>query len=117
MAGMAGSQLPVVVSHGEGRAVYADHEKSALVTRQLQAMRYIDHRGAVASAYPFNPNGSPEGLAGVTSTDGRATIMMPHPERVVRAAQMSWHPRDWDVRYAGASPWMNLFHNARRWLK
>ena len=117
MAGMAGSQLPVVVSHGEGRAVYADHEKSALVTRQLQAMRYIDHRGAVASAYPFNPNGSPEGLAGVTSTDGRATIMMPHPERVVRAAQMSWHPRDWDARYAGASPWMNLFHNARRWLK
>ena len=117
MAGMAGSQLPVVVSHGEGRAAHADHEKSALVTRQLQALRYIDHRGAVASVYPFNPNGSPEGLAGVTSTDGRVTIMMPHPERVVRAVQMSWHPRDWEARYAGASPWMNLFHNARRWLK
>lgn len=118
MAGMAGSQLPVVVSHGEGRAVHADNSnKSALVTRQLQAMRYIDNRGVVARGYPFNPNGSPEGLAGVTSTDGRVTIMMPHPERVVRSIQMSWHPRDWEARYAGASPWMNLFYNARRWLK
>ncbi|MDO8315567.1 MAG: phosphoribosylformylglycinamidine synthase [Rugosibacter sp.] len=134
LAGMAGSQLPVVISHGEGRAVYDDNktsEKSALV-KQLRnkaveletlssplrmALRYIDNRGAVASTYPFNPNGSPNGLAGVTTVDGRVTIMMPHPERVVRAAQMSWHPRDWEARYAGASPWMNLFFNARRWLK
>ena len=111
LADMAGSQLPVVVSHGEGRAAHTDNKKSAL------ALRYIDNRGAVASIYPFNPNGSPEGLAGVTTADGRVTIMMPHPERVIRAARMSWHPRDWEARYAGASPWMNLFHNARRWLK
>ncbi|AJP48386.1 phosphoribosylformylglycinamidine synthase [Rugosibacter aromaticivorans] len=113
LAGMAGSQLPVVVSHGEGRAVHADNKK---LEKSAMALRYIDNRGAVASIYPFNPNGSPEGLAGVTTADGRFTIMMPHPERVVRAAQMSWHPRDWETRYAGASPWMNLFHNARRWL-
>ncbi|HQN46640.1 MAG TPA: phosphoribosylformylglycinamidine synthase, partial [Rugosibacter sp.] len=120
MSSMAGSRLPVVVSHGEGRAVFDNEslEKSALVRRRdMTALRYIDHRGAVATTYPANPNGSPEGLAGVTTADGRFTIMMPHPERVVRVAQMSWHPRDWAQRYEGVSPWMNLFRNARRWLK
>ena len=118
MSSMAGSHLPVVVSHGEGRAVFNESlEKSALVRRRdMTALRYIDHRGAVATTYPANPNGSPEGLAGVTTADGRFTIMMPHPERVVRVAQMSWHPRDWAQRYEGVSPWMNLFRNARRWL-
>jgi phosphoribosylformylglycinamidine synthase len=120
MCDMAGSRLPVVVSHGEGRAVFgnASLEKSALAGRRdMAALRYVDNRGAVATTYPANPNGSPEGLAGVTTADGRFTIMMPHPERVVRVAQMSWHPRDWEQRYRGISPWMNLFMNARRWLQ
>jgi phosphoribosylformylglycinamidine synthase len=117
MAGMEGSQLPVVVSHGEGRAVFADAaampEKSALVIRrEMAALRYIDNHGAVAATYPANPNGSPDGLAGVTTADGRFTIMMPHPERIIRTAQMSWHPRGWGED----SPWLNLFRNARRWL-
>ena len=114
-SGMAGSKLPVVVSHGEGRAVFAGTrtlDKSPLWT----AMRYIDHRGNVATRYPANPNGSPDGIAGVTTADGRFTIMMPHPERTVRTVQMSWHPRDWDERFGGVSPWAAMFRNARRWL-
>jgi phosphoribosylformylglycinamidine synthase len=105
-AGMAGSKLPVVVSHGEGRAVFAGPQKSVL------ALRYIDNRGAPATAYPFNPNGSPEGITGVTTPDGRFTIMMPHPERVFRTVQMSWHPENWGED----SPWMRMFRNARRWV-
>jgi len=104
--GMAGSALPVVVSHGEGRAVFAG-------TRQaVMALRYIDHRGAPATTYPFNPNGSPDGIAGVTTPDGRFTIMMPHPERVFRTVQMSWHPDGWGED----SPWMTMFRNARKWV-
>ncbi|MFN6961268.1 MAG: phosphoribosylformylglycinamidine synthase, partial [Rhodocyclaceae bacterium] len=105
-AGMAGSRLPVVVSHGEGRAVFA----SAI--RPPVALRYVDHRGNVATRYPFNPNGSPEGITGVTTPDGRFTIMMPHPERVFRTMQMSWHP----AGLGEDSPWMTMFHNARRWV-
>ncbi|HLA33757.1 MAG TPA: phosphoribosylformylglycinamidine synthase [Rhodocyclaceae bacterium] len=113
LAGMAGSRLPVVVSHGEGRAVFAGAQKSAL------ALRYIDHRGAVAQTYPANPNGSPDGVAGVTSDDGRFTIMMPHPERTFRKVQMSWQPPHWaqDAKYASDDgPWMQMFRNARRWV-
>jgi len=107
LKGMAGSRLPVVVSHGEGRAVFAgDPKKSAL------ALRYIDNRGAPAANYPFNPNGSPGGATGVTTPDGRFTIMMPHPERIFRTQQMSWHPADWGEY----SPWMTLFRNARKWV-
>ncbi|MEW6164402.1 MAG: phosphoribosylformylglycinamidine synthase [Pseudomonadota bacterium] len=105
-SGMAGSKLPVVVSHGEGRAVFAGEQKSVL------AARFVDHRGAPAAAYPFNPNGSPDGVTGVTTPDGRFTIMMPHPERVFRTAQMSWHPEGWGED----SPWMTMFRNARRWV-
>ncbi|WP_310452302.1 phosphoribosylformylglycinamidine synthase [Sulfuritalea sp.] len=108
LAGMAGSKLPVVVSHGEGRAEFAaDQNGKALV-----AMRYIDNRGAVATGYPFNPNGSPEGLAGVTTADGRFTIMMPHPERTFRSVQMSWQPPG----LGEDAPWLEMFRNARRWL-
>jgi phosphoribosylformylglycinamidine synthase len=106
---MAGSKLPVVVSHGEGRAEFADATSQGGV---LTALRYIDNRGAVATTYPFNPNGSPAGLAGVTTADGRFTIMMPHPERTFRSVQMSWHPQGMD----DGAPWLEMFSNARRWL-
>ncbi|MDK9704920.1 MAG: phosphoribosylformylglycinamidine synthase [Sulfuritalea sp.] len=108
LAGMAGSKLPVVVSHGEGRAEFA----ASLDGKALAAMRYIDNRGAVATSYPFNPNGSPDGLAGVTTADGRFTIMMPHPERTFRSVQMSWQPSG----LGEDAPWLEMFRNARRWL-
>ncbi|MBK8335476.1 MAG: phosphoribosylformylglycinamidine synthase [Sterolibacteriaceae bacterium] len=110
-ADMAGSRIPVVVSHGEGRAVFAgvDAQDNALV-----AMRYVDNAGKVATTYPANPNGSPAGIAGVTTADGRFTIMMPHPERVFRSVQMSWAPAAW--RAQDMSPWFRMFANARRWL-
>jgi phosphoribosylformylglycinamidine synthase len=76
------------------------------------ALRYVDNRGAVATAYPANPNGSPDGIAGVTTADGRFTIMMPHPERIFRSVQLSWHPAGWGED----SPWLAMFRNARRWL-
>ena len=106
--GMTGSRLPVVVSHGEGQAVYdsADQQAKALVT-----MRFLDNAGQPTEVYPYNPNGSPEGITGVTTADGRFTIMMPHPERVFRSVQMSWHPADWGED----SPWMRMFRNARKW--
>ena len=106
LAGMAGSKLPVVVSHGEGRAVFAGSGDARV------ALRYIDNRGATATAYPFNPNGSPDGIAGVTTADGRVTIMMPHPERTFRTAQMSWHPAD----LGADGPWLTMFRNARKWV-
>ncbi len=107
LKGMAGSRLPIVVSHGEGRAVFAGDPAKALV-----AMRHVDNRGQVATTYPFNPNGSPAGITGLTTADGRFTVMMPHPERISRSEQMSWHPRGWE----GDSPWMTMFHNARQWV-
>ncbi|MCX7155518.1 MAG: phosphoribosylformylglycinamidine synthase [Rhodocyclales bacterium] len=108
LAGMAGSKLPVVVSHGEGRAEFSGSQTG----KALVAMRYIDNRGATASSYPFNPNGSPEGLAGVTTADGRFTIMMPHPERTFRSLQMSWQPPG----LGDDAPWLAMFRNARSWL-
>ena len=110
-AGMAGSRLPIAVSHGEGRAEFAGHAEVA-GSRSLVAIRFVDHRGHPAMRYPANPNGSPEGLAGLTTTDGRVTITMPHPERVFRSVQNAWYPRG-----AGEfSGWMRMFRNARRWL-
>jgi phosphoribosylformylglycinamidine synthase len=106
--GMAGSRIPVVTAHGEGRALFRnDDQEHAIV-----AMRYVDNRGAVAERYPLNPSGSPQGITGVTTADGRFTIVMPHPERVFRTLQMSWSPpgRGED------SPWMQLFLNARAWV-
>ncbi len=109
--GMAGSRMPIVVAHGEGRAEFGDRSQSAAVDPQV-ALRYIENNGDRASRYPANPNGSPDGIAGLTSRDGRVTIMMPHPERVVRAVQHSWRPDDW----VEDAPWRRLFRNARRWL-
>ena len=108
---MIGSQMPVVVAHGEGRAEFDCSDQANNATEHL-ALRYIDYRGEVAQTYPANPNGSPEGIAGLCSEDGRATIMMPHPERVFRSVTNSWRSSDW----GHYSPWMRMFGNARRWL-
>jgi phosphoribosylformylglycinamidine synthase len=108
-AGMAGSRIPVAVAHGEGYADFSQRGNAAAVRR---AMRFVDHAGQPTEAYPANPNGSPDGLTAVTTPDGRFTALMPHPERVFRNAQMSWSAGP----AAAASPWMRLFHNARRWV-
>ena len=111
--GMTGSILPIAVSHGEGRAAFADasHQTACFETGTV-GLRYIAAPGEIARRYPANPNGSPEGLAAVCSLDGRVTIMMPHPERVFRSVQMSWRP-PLAGEYSG---WMRLFRNARVWL-
>ena len=107
--GMAGSRLPIAVAHGEGLADFSQRGDAAQVHA---AMRFIDHRGQPTEVYPFNPNGSPDGLTSVTTADGRFTVLMPHPERVFRNAQMSWMNGD----VAAASPWLRMFRNARRWV-
>jgi phosphoribosylformylglycinamidine synthase len=113
LSGMEGSYLPIVVAHGEGRAQFADEaQRDALESAGQVAMRFIDHDLQTATAYPANPNGSPAGITGLCNVDGRVTIMMPHPERVYRAAQLSWCPPDWQTD----SGWMRLFRNARVWL-
>jgi phosphoribosylformylglycinamidine synthase len=110
---MAGSHLPIAVAHGEGRAEFSnegalgDCEASGTV-----ALRYIENDLSVASRYPANPNGSPAGITGMSSLDGRATIMMPHPERVFRTVQNSWAPAQWGED----GGWLRLFRNARTWL-
>ncbi len=109
--GMEGSLLPVALAHGEGYAEFSDAAHLA-AARPHVALRFADHRGRATEAYPCNPNGSPEGITGLTTADGRFTILMPHPERVFRSAQMSWHPRGWGE----LSPWYRMFANARRWV-
>ncbi len=104
--GMAGSRLPVAVAHGEGRATF-DGDADPAAARV--ALRYLDGSGAVATRYPANPNGSHDGIAGLTSDDGRSTILMPHPERTLRTANLSWAPREWGED----SPWLRMFRNAR----
>jgi phosphoribosylformylglycinamidine synthase len=110
-SGMAGSRLPIAVAHGEGRAEFGDAEQLRAVRPQI-ALRFVENGGTVAERYPANPNGSPEGITGLTTPDGRVTILMPHPERVFRAVQYSWRPREWDED----GPWMRLFRNARVWV-
>jgi phosphoribosylformylglycinamidine synthase len=105
--GMEGSRMPIATAHGEGRARFAGGQAPAGV-----CMRYVNNRGEVAETYPYNPSGSPQGITGVTTPDGRFTIVMPHPERVFRTVQMSWAPD----RSVEDSPWMRMFRNARRWL-
>lgn len=110
---MAGSRLPIAVSHAEGRSEFRDAAHlDAVVRSGLAAVRYVDNRGAVTARYPANPNGSPEGITGLTTTDGRVTVMMPHPERCMRTVCCSWHPDEWGED----SPWMRAFRNARRAL-
>ena len=113
LADMAGSHMPVAVAHGEGRATFADAAAlDSCEASSLVALRYLENDLAVAERYPANPNGSEAGIAGVISVDGRVTIMMPHPERVVRTFQYSWAPPDWGE----TAPWLRLFRNARKWL-
>jgi len=108
--GMTGSVLPVPTAHGEGRAVFANsQDKSAA---QVVA-QYVDNYGKVTEQYPANPNGSPDGITALTTPDGRATIIMPHPERVHQTRTLSWHPAEWGED----SPWMQIFYNARRWVE
>ncbi|MBY5992892.1 phosphoribosylformylglycinamidine synthase [Ferrimonas balearica] len=110
LGGMAGSIMPIAVSHGEGRAEFANLEAfQATDNSGTVALRYLNHRGQIATQYPANPNGSPAGITGLTTTDGRATIMMPHPERVFRSVANSWHPDHWGED----SPWMRMFRSAR----
>jgi phosphoribosylformylglycinamidine synthase len=111
LQGMVGSKMPIAVAHGEGRAEFTSVTAQQLVKQQV-SLRYIENNGELAERYPANPNGSPEGIAGLTNADGRVTIMMPHPERVIRAVQNSWHPDDWEED----APWMRLFRNARVWV-
>ncbi len=110
LAGMEGSLLPIAVAHGEGRAEFrSEGAQAAFEASGRVAVRWADSHGEVATRYPENPNGSPAGIAAVTSADGRATLIMPHPERVFRAVQYSWRPREWSED----APWMRLFRNAR----
>jgi len=105
--GMEGSRMPIATAHGEGRALFREGAERALV-----CMRYVNNRGEPTEAYPYNPSGSPHGITGLTTADGRFTIVMPHPERVFRTIQMSWAPE----RSVEDSPWMHMFRNARRWV-
>jgi len=109
LRGMAGSRIPIATAHGEG---FAEFENQESREKALVALRFVDNRGRATHSYPLNPNGSPAGITGLTTPDGRFTVVMPHPERVFRSVQMSWSPDG-----AGEdSPWMQLFYNAREWV-
>ncbi len=109
LRGMAGSRIPIVTAHGEGRALFVRGQRAQ---DAIACLRFVDGRGRVTESYPCNVNGSPLGIAGVTTPDGRFTILMPHPERMFRTVQMSWHPDGWGED----SPWLRLFRNARAWV-
>jgi len=111
LEGMAGSRIPVAVAHGEGRVQFAEGGDLSQV-EGLVGVRYVDTAGNSTERYPLNPNGSEAGVTGLTTPDGRVTIMMPHPERVFRTVQNSWHPDAW----LEDAPWMRMFRNARKWV-
>ncbi len=108
-AGMGGSRLPIAVAHGEG---YAEFTGEPQRNRALVALQFVDNRGDPTETYPYNPNGSPAGITGLTTPDGRFTVLMPHPERVFRTVQNSWHPAGWGED----GPWLRMFRNARKWV-
>jgi phosphoribosylformylglycinamidine synthase len=101
--------MPIGVAHGEGYAEFASEQQMNVAQ---VALRYVDNRGLPTGNYPANPNSSPQGITGLTTPDGRFTIMMPHPERVFRSVQHSWHPAEWHED----GPWMRMFRNARKWV-
>ena len=107
--GMTGTQTPIAVAHGEG---FADFSLTGSMDAALVAMRFVDNQGQVTQGYPYNPNGSPQGITAVTTADGRFTVMMPHAERVFRTVLQSWHPDGWGED----SPWLRMFRNARQWV-
>jgi phosphoribosylformylglycinamidine synthase len=111
--GMAGSRMPIAVAHGEGFTEFTDASAvTSVLKQQLATVRYVDHAAQATEVYPFNPNGSPQGLTGFTTQDGRFSIMMPHPERVFRTVQHSWHPDEWQED----GPWIRMFRNARKFV-
>ena len=111
--GMTGARIPIAVAHGEGRTEFTDSSDLACLTASGQvALRFVDNHGQPTTRYPYNPNGSGKGVTGLTSADGRVTIMMPHPERVFRTVQNSWHPDQWGED----APLMRMFRNARVWV-
>ena len=107
--GMGGTQAPIAIAHGEG---FADFSMTGSIDDAIVAMRFVDNAGQVTQRYPYNPNGSPQGITSVTTADGRFTVLMPHAERVFRTVQMSWHPDGWGED----SPWLRMFRNARKWV-
>jgi phosphoribosylformylglycinamidine synthase len=113
LQGMQGSMMPIAVAHGEGRAEFRDieHVEQIILDKQV-ALCFVDNRGDLTQTYPYNPNGSPHGICGLTTPDGRFTILMPHPERVFRAVANSWRPDEWGEDGA----WMRMFRNARVWV-
>lgn len=113
LQGMQGSHLPIAVAHGEGRAVFRDNSADSVEKAGLVSMRFLDNYGHPTEHYPQNPNGSAHGITGLTTADGRFTIMMPHPERLFRTVQHSWHPDEWGEN----GPWLRMFQNARKWLE
>jgi phosphoribosylformylglycinamidine synthase len=108
---MQGSRIPIAVAHGEGRAEFAQ-ASDVDACSGLIAMRFVDNRGNATMQYPANPNGSPHGITAITNADGRITALMPHPERVYRTVQNSWHPDHWGED----GPWTRMFRNARVWV-
>ncbi|CAH1207423.1 phosphoribosylformylglycinamide synthetase [Candidatus Nitrotoga sp. BS] len=109
--GMAGSRMPIVVAHGEGYANFGN-DKRLKAAKQLVTLRYVNNYGQPTDIYPLNPNGSPQGITGLTTANGRFSIMMPHPERLFRALQYSWRPAEWKENGA----WLKMFQNARKWV-
>ncbi|CAH2353844.1 phosphoribosylformylglycinamidine synthase [[Candida] railenensis] len=116
--GMKGSKLPIVVAHGEGRAYFKDDSaaEQKFADSNLTAVTYVDNYGNVAKEYPANPNGSPRGIAGISTPNGRVLAMMPHPERVTRKESNSWYPSDQGAQWGEHGPWIKLFKNARKWV-
>jgi phosphoribosylformylglycinamidine synthase len=108
--GMEGSRLPIVVAHGEGFAQFKDEEQLESAEEYV-TLRFVDGHGNASETYPINPNGSPQGITGLTSEDGRFNILMPHPERTHRVENFSWRPEAWT-----RSPWLRMFENVRVWL-
>ncbi|KAJ3510958.1 hypothetical protein NLJ89_g4383 [Agrocybe chaxingu] len=113
---MVGSKLPVAVAHGEGRASFSlSSQKEGLEAAGLVAIRYVDGQGKVTEVYPLNPNGSPGGITGVQTPDGRVLALMPHPERVIALESNSWYPPSLKKEWGGMGPWFKLFQSARAW--
>lgn len=113
LTGMTGARMPTVVAHGEGRCEFSDGALGKAEAERVTAMRFVDNHGNPTEHYPANPNGSPNGITGLTTADGRVTIMMPHPERIFLRKQHSWCPADWS---RDEGPWLRLFYNARTWV-